>query len=169
MPGAGMSLGGCLAHEFVHSWNGKYRRPCRFDHAYYEEPMETDLLWVMKGLRIIWARAGRAQWLVERGAVSRVPRQHCSGVGPGRPGRTWRPLLDTASGVSGVGGGRGGGWASWRRGADYYDEGDLVWLEVATIIHRETQGKKSIDDFCHAFHGGANQGPEVKTYTFEQL
>ena len=61
------------------------------------------------------------------------------------------------------------GWMNWRRGTDYYDEGDLLWLEVATIIHRESHGTKSIDDFCHAFHGGANNGPEVKTYTFDQL
>lgn len=58
---------------------------------------------------------------------------------------------------------------NWRRGVDYYDEGDLLWLEVATIIHRETQGQKSIDDFCHLFHGGTNSGPEVKTYTLDQL
>jgi predicted metalloprotease with PDZ domain len=58
---------------------------------------------------------------------------------------------------------------NWRRGVDYYDEGDLMWLEVATIIHQVTNGAKSIDDFCHAFHGGANNGPEVKTYTFDQL
>ena len=88
-------------------------------------------------------------------------------LGPGRPGRTWRPLLDTAVGEPGLGFARG--WFTWRRGTDYYDEGDLLWLEVATIIHRESHGAKSIDDFCHAFHGGANNGPEVKTYTFEQL
>ena len=57
-------------------------------------------------------------------------------LGPGRPGRTWRPLLDTASGEPGLGFARG--WFNWRRGTDYYDEGDLLWLEVATIIHRET-------------------------------
>jgi predicted metalloprotease with PDZ domain len=89
-------------------------------------------------------------------------------LGPGRPGRTWRPLLDTASGEPGLSFGRGG-WMNWRRGVDYYDEGDLMWLEVATIIHRESHGKKSIDDFCHAFHGGDNNGPEVKTYTFDDL
>ena len=44
-----------------------------------------------------------------------------------------------------------------------------MWLEVATIIHNTTNGQKSIDDFCHLFHGGANNGPEVKTYTFDQL
>ena len=170
MPGAGMSLGGLLAHEFVHSWNGKYRRPADLTTPYYEEPMETDLLWGYEGLTdylgpLLAARSGL--WSAEQ--YHEYFASIAAALGPGRPGRTWRPLLDTASGVSGVGGGRGGGWASWRRGADYYDEGDLVWLEVATIIHRETQGKKSIDDFCHAFHGGANQGPEVKTYTFEQL
>ncbi len=28
---------------------------------------------------------------------------------------------------------------NWRRGTDYYDEGDLLWLEVATIIHQRIQ------------------------------
>ena len=63
----------------------------------------------------------------------------------------------------------GRGWTNWRRSVDYYEEGDLLWLEVATILHRESHGAKSIDDFCHAFHGGANEGPQVKTYTFEDL
>ncbi len=169
MPSAGMSLGGLLAHEFVHSWNGKYRRPADLTTPYYEEPMETDLLWGYEGLTdylgpLLAARSGL--WSAEQ--YHEYLASIAAALGPGRPGRTWRPLLDTASGEPGVGGGRGG-WFSWRRGTDYYDEGDLVWLEVATIIHRETQGKKSIDDFCQAFHGGANMGPEVKTYTFEQL
>jgi predicted metalloprotease with PDZ domain len=76
-------------------------------------------------------------------------------------------LLDTAVGEPGLGFARG--WVNWRRGTDYYDEGDLLWLEVATIIHRETHGQKSIDDFCQSFHGGPNHGPEVKTYTFDEL
>jgi predicted metalloprotease with PDZ domain len=63
----------------------------------------------------------------------------------------------------------GRGWNNWRRGVDYYDEGNLLWLEVATIIHRESHGQKSIDDFCQSFHGGANNGPEVKTYTFDSI
>jgi predicted metalloprotease with PDZ domain len=32
-----------------------------------------------------------------------------------------------------------------------------------------TNGQKSIDDFCHIFHGGPNNGPEVKPYTFDEL
>jgi predicted metalloprotease with PDZ domain len=169
-PGAGMALGGLLAHEFVHSWNGKFRRPADLTVPYYEEPMETDLLWGYEGLTdflgpMLAARSGlwtQDQYREYLASISAM-------LGPGRPGRTWRPLLDTASGEPGVTAGRGGGWLNWRRGTDYYDEGDLLWLEVATIIHRETKGQMTIDDFCQAFHGGPNNGAEVKTYTFDQL
>ena len=167
-PGSGMSLGGLLAHEFVHSWNGKYRRPADLAVPYYQQPMEDDLLWGYEGLTdylgpLLAARSGlwtKEQYQDHMASIA-------ASLGPGRPGRTWRPLQDTATGVPGVGG--RGGWFTWRRGTDYYDEGDLLWFEVATIIHRESKGQKSIDDFCHAFHGYTNNGPEVKTYTFEQL
>ncbi|WP_263352405.1 M61 family metallopeptidase [Acidicapsa acidisoli] len=169
-PDAGMALGGLLAHEFAHSWNGKFRRPADLTVAYYEEPMKTDLLWGYEGLTdfvgpLLAARSGL--WTPEQ--YHQYLASIAAMLGPGRPGRTWRPLLDTAVAVPGFGFGGGSGYPSWRRGSDYYDEGDLLWLEVATIIHRETHGLKSIDDFCHAFHGGANQGPQVRTYTFEQL
>ena len=168
LPSSGMSLGGLLAHEFVHSWNGKFRRPASLTVPYYEEPMETDLLWGYEGLTdylgpLLAVRSGlwtEEQYHDQMASIA-------AALGPGRPGRTWRPLLDTAVGEPGVTGGRG--WSAWRRGTDYYDEGDLLWLEVATIIHRESHGQKSIDDFCHAFHGGPNNGAEVKTYSFDQL
>jgi predicted metalloprotease with PDZ domain len=168
-PEAGYLVGGLLPHEFVHSWNGKFRRPADLTVPYYEQPMETDLLWGYEGLTdylgpMLAARSGlwtEAQYHDYLASIA-------AALGPGRPGRTWRTLLDTAVGEPGLSS-RNGGWFNWRRGTDYYDEGDLVWLEVATIIHHETQGKKSIDDFTQAFHGGANNGPEVKTYTFEQL
>jgi predicted metalloprotease with PDZ domain len=171
-PGAGMSLGGLLAHEFVHSWNGKFRRPADLTVPYYQAPMEDDLLWGYEGLTdylgpMLAARSGL--WTADE--YHEYLASIAASLGPGRPGRTWRPLLDTAAGLN-TGGGPGGGgrgWLNWRRGGDYYDEGDLLWLEVATIIHRESKGQKSIDDFCQAFHGGANNGPEVKTYTFDEL
>jgi predicted metalloprotease with PDZ domain len=166
-PNAGMSLGGLLSHEFVHSWNGKFRRPADLTVPYFEQPMATDLLWGYEGLTdflgpMLAARSGL--WTPEqyRDYMASISAQ----LGPGRPGRTWRPLLDTAIGEPGM---NGRGWSNWRRGVDYYDEGNLLWLEVATIIHRESHGQKSIDDFCQSFHGGANNGPEVKTYTFDEL
>jgi predicted metalloprotease with PDZ domain len=170
-PGAGYMVGGLLAHEFVHSWNGKFRRPADLTAPYYEQPMETDLLWCYEGLTdylgpLLAARSGL--WTEEQ--YHDYMASIAAAFGPGRPGRTWRPLLDTAVGETNEGLARGvGGWSNWRRGTDYYDEGDLMWLEVATLIHHETDGKKSIDDFTQAFHGGPNNGPEVKTYTFDQL
>jgi predicted metalloprotease with PDZ domain len=52
---------------------------------------------------------------------------------------------------------------------DYYDEDVLNWLWVDTIIREQTHGQKSMDDFCHLFHGGQSGPPEVKTYTFEDV
>jgi predicted metalloprotease with PDZ domain len=169
-PDAGMSLGGLLAHEFAHSWNGKFRRPADNAVPGFQVPMQDDLLWGYEGLTdfvgpMLAARSGL--WTPDQ--YHQYMASIAASLGPGRPGRTWRPLQDTASAIIGSGPGGGGGWPNWNRGADYYDEGDLIWLEVATIIHRESHGQKSIDDFCHAFHGGPNNGPQVKTYTFESL
>jgi predicted metalloprotease with PDZ domain len=167
-PSSGYSVGGLLSHEFVHSWNGKFRRPADLTVPYFEQPMKTDLLWGYEGLTdylgpLLAARSGL--WTAEQ--YHEYLASIAAMLGPGRTGRTWRPLIDTAIGEPGMMG--RGGWMSWRRGVDYYEEGDLLWLEAATIIHRESHGSKSIDDFCLAFHGGANHGPEVKTYTFEEL
>ena len=165
-PTGAFSVGGLLSHEFVHSWNGKFRRPADLTTPDYEVPMKTDLLWVYEGLTdyfgpMLAARSGL--WTPEQ--YHDVLASISAALGPGRPGRTWRPLLDTAVGQLRS----GRGWLNWQRGSDYYDEGDLIWLEVATIINRESHGQKTIDDFAHLFHGGANNGPEIKTYTFEEL
>ena len=168
-PDAGVSVGLLLPHEFVHSWNGKFRRPADLATPDYEKPMQDDLLWGYEGLTdflgpLLAARSG----LLTPEQYREFLANEAASLGPGRPGRTWRPLLDTAVALPGYGYGAHG-WTNWRRSADYYPEGDLMWLEVATIIHRETHGQKSIDDFCHLFHGGANNGPELKTYTFDDL
>ena len=52
---------------------------------------------------------------------------------------------------------------------DYYDESTLIWLEADTIIRRETNDKKSLDDFCRKFHGGENSAPKVVSYNFDDV
>src|SRR5215831_11649887 len=42
--------GGLLPHEFVHSWNGKFRRPVGLATKNYQQPMTGELLWVYEGL-----------------------------------------------------------------------------------------------------------------------
>jgi predicted metalloprotease with PDZ domain len=165
---AAATVGALLPHEFAHSWNGKYRRPADIATPNFEKPMKDELLWGYEGLTdflgpLLAARSG----LFTPEQYREYLAYTVASLGPGRPGRSWRPLVDTATAIAGPNGSNG--WTNWRRSADYYDEGNLLWLEVATIIDRETKGHKSIDDFCHIFHGGANNGGEVRPYTFDEL
>jgi predicted metalloprotease with PDZ domain len=171
MPQGKRWVGALLSHEFVHSWNGKFRRPADLSTPDFETPMKTDLLWVYEGLtdflgNLLATRSGL--WTPEQYRENLA--STAAELGPGRPGRTWRPLQDTADAVAGLAFGRGGGgWMDWRRGTDYYPEGDLLWLEVATLIHDQSHGQKSFEDFCRLFYAGPNNGPELKPYTFQEL
>lgn len=161
-------LAGLLAHEFIHSWNGKYRRPRGLVDPDYHEPMQGELLWVYEGLTqylsfLLPPRSGlwSPEQLHERLAVATANLDH-------NVGRTWRPLEDTAVGAQVVFGAPAEG-RSWRRGSDFYDEAILIWLEADTIIRKATSGKRSMDDFCHRFHGGESGPPKVVPYTFDDL
>lgn len=157
-----------LPHEFVHSWNGKYRRPEGLATADYQEPMKGDLLWVYEGLTdylgdILAARTGLRspeQWR-ENAAYTAAMLDH-------RAGRTWRPLQDTATSVQ-ILFAAPPEWTNWRRSADYYPEGFLIWLEVDTLIRQQTKGQKSFNDFCRSFFGGQSGPPTVVPYKFEDV
>jgi predicted metalloprotease with PDZ domain len=159
---------GLLPHEYVHSWNGKYRRPRDLATPDYQKPMQTDLLWVYEGLTsylgdVLSARSGIRTPEQFRDALALIAAKldHT-------PGRSWRNLADTADGVPAMQDAPRE-WESWRRGLDYYDEDVLNWLWVDTIIRQQTKGQKSLDDFCQLFHGGASGPPEVKTYGFDDV
>ena len=58
-----IQFAGLLPHEFVHSWNGKFRRPLGLSTSDYQQPMKDDLLWVYEGLteylgNVLTARSG---------------------------------------------------------------------------------------------------------------
>src|SRR5262249_56337554 len=67
-------------------------------------------------------------------------------------------------------GGGGGGWG-WGRGngKGVYYEGELVWLQVDALLRQQSQGKKSLDDFCRRFFGGQNGPPAVVPYTLDEV
>ncbi len=159
---------GLLSHEFVHSWNGKYRRPADLATPDYEKPMQTDLLWVYEGLtqylgEILTGRMGQRTPEEFRDALANTAAEldHT-------PGRSWRNLQDTADGVPSMQDAPRQ-WESWRRALDYYDEDELNWLWADTIIRQQTHGQKTLDDFCHIFHGPPSGAPQVKTYTFDDI
>jgi predicted metalloprotease with PDZ domain len=157
-----------LAHEFTHSWNGKFRRPAGLVIPNYQVPMRGELLWVYEGLTqyygvMLSARAGF--WTPVR------LREYLASTAAyldDRPGRTWRDLQDTAIAAQLLYNASTEG-STWRRSVDYYDESTLIWLEADTIIRQETKNKKSLDDFCRSFHGGENSGPKVVPYTFDDV
>lgn len=158
-----------LPHEFTHSWNGKYRRPSGLATQNYQAPMIGDGLWVYEGLTeylgdVLAARCGI--WTPEqyRDRLATVAAAYSN-----RPGRTWRSLQDTAR-MAQVLYGTGGPFDNWRRGTDFYDEGELLWLDVDTTIRKLSNGKRSLNDFTAAFHGlGGNTLPKVVPYSFEDV
>jgi predicted metalloprotease with PDZ domain len=158
-----------LPHEFTHSWNGKYRRPAGLATSNYQKPMEGDLLWVYEGLTeylgdVLAARCGI--WTPDqyKQRLSTIAAEYDN-----RPGRTWRDIQDTATSAQ-IFYDDASGWDNWRLNVDYYDEGELIWLDVDTTIRKMTGGKKSLDDFVAKFHGlGGNTGPKVVPYTFEDV
>ncbi len=157
-----------LPHEFAHSWNGKYRRPADLATPNYEVPMRTDLLWVYEGLTqyLGWTLAARSGLLTPEQARDYLA--ETAAALDNEPGRTWRPLLDTAVSAQFLYGAERS-WDAWRRGVDFYDESLLFWLEADAIIRSQSKGQRSLDDFCKRFHGGESGPPTVKPYTFEDV
>ncbi len=152
-----------LSHEFVHSWNGKYRRPADMDPVEFSTPLKTDLLWVYEGLTEYygWVLGARAGTVDAAGARDDLALN--AATLDARAGRRWRPLVDTATSASLLNTAPGA-WSTWRRGQDYYDESALIWLEADMKIRALTNGRRSLDDFCRAFFGGAAGPPAVVPY-----
>jgi predicted metalloprotease with PDZ domain len=161
-------LADLMAHEYVHSWNGKHRRPAGLATPDFQAPMKGELLWVYEGMTEYWGtvlppRSGlwSPEEFRESLACIAAAMDHTSG-------RRWRPLADTAVGLQL----RVPGSTAWtldRRSADYYYESVLIWLEADVLIRQKTGGNKSLDDFCQLFEGGQSGPPAVKTYTFENV
>jgi predicted metalloprotease with PDZ domain len=167
-PDLRLTEAGLLPHEFTHSWNGKYRRPAGLATRNYQDPMVGDLLWVYEGLTeylgdVLTARSGL--WTSEQ---YREALAETAATLDHRTGRTWRPLADTARSVQ-ILRLQGPEWQSWRRGLDYYPEGELIWLEVDTTIRQQSHGEKSLNDFCRLFYGGESGPPKVVPYSFDDV
>ncbi len=157
-----------VPHEYVHAWCGKYRRPEGMATSDFHTPKGTELLWVYEGLtqylgELLELRSGMSdieqyRWdLLRRYRGARLTQ-----------GRDWRPLADTCSASHTLRGGSNN-WGSMRRGQDYYYEGALIWMEADAVIRNETDGERSIEDFCQAFFFAEEPTDEPNPYTREDV
>ena len=112
-----------LAHEYTHSWNGKFRRPADLWVPNYNVPMQDSLLWVYEGQTQYWgdvlgARSGlrtKQQTLDEIAQTAAYYEVQA--------GRRWRALQDTTNDAIIDPGRRPIGWVNWQRFEDYYTRG----------------------------------------------
>ena len=157
-----------LPHEYVHSWNGKHRRPADLFTPDFKTPMRDSLLWVYEGQTQFWghvleARSGMSS---KQDVIDKI-----AGIAASLDltrGRAWRPLVDTTNDPI-ISARRPKGWSSWQRNEDYYNEGMLVWLEADAIIRGGTRNKRGMDDFARAFFGGRDRDWGVVTYTLDDV
>lgn len=158
-----------IAHEIVHSWNGKYRRPADLWTPDYQYPMRNSLLWVYEGQTQFWglvlaARSGIQPKDIVLGSLAASAGRYAQAV----PGRDWRSVEDTT--YDPIINNRGPlPHASLTRGEDYYNEGALVWLEADQVIRAGTNGAKGLDDFAKAFFGMREGDWGELTYDFDQV
>jgi predicted metalloprotease with PDZ domain len=157
-----------LAHEFTHSWNGKFRRPADLWTANYNVPMQNSLLWVYEGQTQYWgqvltARAGL--WTKQQALDELALTAAYYDV---QSGRRWRALQDTTNDEI-INPRRPMSWSNWQRFEDYYSESQLIWLDADTLIRERSQGKRSLDDFARTFFGIDDGSFTTVTYTVEDV
>jgi predicted metalloprotease with PDZ domain len=165
---AGVAGRDLLAHEYTHSWNGKFRRPADLWTPNYNVPMRGDLLWVYEGMTQYWGCVLTARSGLRTAEQTRDVIAHTAAYFDINSGRTWRPLIDTTNQPI-VGRYSQEPWASWQRSYDYYDESLLIWLEADTKIRELSNDKKSLDDFAKLFFGIDNGSYITRTYTLDDV
>jgi predicted metalloprotease with PDZ domain len=157
-----------LAHEFVHSWCGKFRRPAGLLSADYMKPMDGSLLWVYEGMTTFWGeilpvRAGVMKPERWRDSLAYVAASYQY-----EAGKRWRPLADTATAAQRLYEAPAA-WKALRRSTDFYAESILLWLEVDARLRQLSNEEVCLDDFCARFFGGPSGTPGLKPYEEEEV
>lgn len=158
-----------LAHEYTHSWNGKFRRPASLTTPNFNVPMQGDLLWVYEGQTQYWgfvltARSGL--WSAEqaRDAIALVAANYSAN----RPGLDWRNVQDTTNDPV-IAQRRPLPYRNYQLSEEYYSAGQLIWLAVDARLRELTHDKRSLDDFARVFFGVDDGRFTPQTYTFEDV
>jgi predicted metalloprotease with PDZ domain len=157
-----------LPHEFAHSWNGKFRRPAGQDVPNFNTPLDNTLLWVYEGQTQYWGAVLAARSGLIKAENTRDLLAASAARLDNVKGRTWRAVQDTTYDPI-VNARRPQVWNNWQRGEDYYQEGQLIWLDADTKIRELSGDKRSLDNFARGFFGVDDGAYVAKHYTFDEV
>jgi predicted metalloprotease with PDZ domain len=157
-----------LAHEYTHSWDGKFRRPDGQAVDNFNVPLDDSLMWVYEGQTQYWgnvlaARAGLVGLQNSEDLLASVAARYDT-----MAGRTWRAVQDTTYDPV-INSRRPIGWYNYQRSEDYYSEGQLIWLDADTKIRELSGDKKSLNDFAGTFFAVENGRNTALPYSFEDV
>lgn len=157
-----------LAHEYTHSWNGKFRRPADLLTPHFNTPMQDSLLWVYEGQTQYWgyvlaARSGLMKQEHVRDVLANVAAYYDH-----QSGRNWRNLQDTTNNPVFVSR-RSQAWSDFQRDEDYYREGALLWLEVDAQLRALSAEKHSLNEFASKFFGVNNGSTSPLSYQLSDI
>lgn len=157
-----------IAHEFVHTWNGRYRQPAGLWSPDFNHPTDPSLLWVYEGQTEFWGRvlAARSGIRTYQQTLDRLALD--AAFVANRPGRDWKTLADSTLDPLYMAG-HPVSWRDWQRREDYYPEGVLLWLDVDARLRELSHGTVSLDDFARRFFAAQGRSGPVSTYTFEDV
>ncbi len=156
--------GDLVTHEFSHSWNGKYRRPADLTTPNFQVAQQTDLLWVYEGMNqylgdLLSFRSGIRDYKDYPEYLASVYAEMDT-----ETGRDTTPIIDLTAGAPYFYVAHGDYHAIRRSADDFYSEGELIWLDVDTIIRERSHGARSLDTFLHKYTVPSTTGPITKTY-----
>lgn len=166
--GEQLLMANLVAHEFIHSWNGRTRQPADLWTPNLNLPMRGSLLWVYEGQTEFWAHVVSAHLGLRDLQQSLDALAVDAALMANRPGRTWKSLQDStvdalympAKPVN---------WRDWQRREDYYTEGVLLWLDLDMLLRELSGGRRSMLDFAAVFFGAGHNNRTISTYTFEDV
>jgi predicted metalloprotease with PDZ domain len=158
-----------LAHEFNHSWNGKYRRPSGVWTPTFNQIKRDQGLWVYEGQNQYWGKVFAARsGMIPLDKTLDIMATLAATYDRGRPGMQWRNILDTTNDPT-IAQRAPRAYRNYQMSEDYYSGGQLIWLAVDAKIRELSGNQKSLDDFAKVFFGGSSGDWTVNTYEFEDV
>ncbi|MDB4973485.1 MAG: peptidase [Myxococcaceae bacterium] len=157
-----------MGHEYTHAWNGKFRRGSDSWTPSFERPIRSSLMWVYEGQTQYWGNvlSARSGLWTRQQALDALART--AAIYDNRAGKRWRSMSDTTRDPV-IAARSPLPWVSWQRSEDYYSEGQLVWLEVDTLLRELSDDTRSLDTFAQRFFASSERRHSTSTYDFDEV